>query len=105
MGVHVTDRVAALGETDNIIYVIKYPELPSNVYTIGITNEGKSGILERQRQYGFSIVAGYYHDNTSNWFAKIEPFLRQYHVGDKNFICYNINDVLSTLSMAYLQVR
>lgn len=105
LGSKASERIAAMKDSEIVIYIIKYPELPQNVITVGITNEGRAGILERQRQFGFSIIAGYYHDGTSDWFGKIKPYLRQYHVGDKNFICYNINDVLSALSVAYTQVR
>lgn len=105
LGYRVSDRIAALNETDHIIYVIQYPELPSNVYTLGITSEGKVGLLTRQEQYGFNIIGAYYHDKESDWMGKLDRYVRQYHVGDKNYICNNINDVLSTLSMSYLVVR
>lgn len=105
LGYRASDRVAALGETDHIIYVIQYPELPSNVYTLGITNEGKSGLIQRRNEYGFTIIAGYYHDKQSDWMAKVRPYVRQYHVGEKNYICNNIADVLSVLSLDYLVVK
>lgn len=105
LGYTATDRVAALGETDHIIYVIQYPELPTNVYTIAITNEGKAGLLARRQQLGFTIITGYYHDKESDWMAKLQPFLRPYHIGNNNYICNNINDVISVLSMTYLVVR
>lgn len=105
LGYKASDRVAALGETDHIIYVIQYPELPANVFTLGITSEGKAGLIARQQQYGFQILAGYYHDKGSDWMAKLRPFIRPYHVGEKNFICNNLAEILSVLSMDYLVVR
>lgn len=105
LGYKVSDRVAALGETEHIIYVIQYPELPSNVFTLGITNEGKSGLIARQREYGFNIIAGYYHDKQTDWMQKLRPYVKQYHIGEKNYICNNINDILSILSIDYLAVK
>jgi hypothetical protein len=105
LGRSVSDKVAALGESENIIYVIQYPELPSNVYTIGITNEGKAGLIARRDQFGFNILAGYHHDNTPGWIDCIEDYIRKYHIGNNNYICNNINDVLSTLSLRYHVVR
>lgn len=98
------DRANAVAETDHIIYIIKYPELPANVFTIGVTNEGKAGLIGRRDQFGFTILNGYYHDKESNWMELIEPYIRQYYIGDKNFICNNINDVFSVLSMRYVTV-
>lgn len=105
LGYKVADRIAALSETDHIIYVIQYPELPTNVYTLGITAEGKSGLIARRQQYGFNIIAAYYHDKESDWMEKLAPFIRQYHVGERNYICNNVADILSVLSMNYLVVR
>lgn len=105
LGYTVGDKIAALGETDHIIYIIQYPELPTNVYTIGITNEGKSGLIARKHQYNFTILAGYYHDKQSDWQSKIAPYARPYHVGEKNYIVNNINDIFAALSLAYLVVR
>lgn len=105
MGVTVASRTAALGETDNIIYVIKYPQLPSNVYTLGITDEGKAGLIQRRDQHGFEIIAGYYHDKQSDWMGKLAQVIRPYHVGERNYMVYNIVDVLSILSADYLVVR
>ena len=105
LGYTASDRVAALGETDHIIYVIQYTELPSNVFTIAITSEGKEGLLARQQQYGFRIIAGYYHDKTSDWLPKLGRVMKKYHVGQNNYIVPNINDVTSILSLEYLAVR
>jgi hypothetical protein len=105
LGYRVSDRVAALSETDHIIYVIQYPELPTNVFTLGITAEGKSGLITRQQQYGFAIIAAYYHDKQSDWMGKLKPFIRPYHVGERNFICNNVAEIISVLSMDYLVVR
>ena len=105
LGYRVSDRVAALSETDHIIYVIQYPELPSNVFTLGITGEGKSGLLARREQYGFTIIAAYYHDKNSDWMEELRPFGCQYHVGERNYICNNVADILSVLSLNYLVVR
>lgn len=105
LGYTASDKIAALGETDHIIYVIQYPEFPSNVYTLGITAEGKAGLIARRQEHGFTILAGYYHDKESDWMAKIRPFIRQYSVGANNYICNNINDVHAALSLAYLVVR
>lgn len=105
LGYRASDRVAALGETDHIIYVIQYSELPTNVFTIGITNEGKSGLIQRRDEFGFRIIAGFYHDKQTDWMAKIKPYIKQYSVGERNFICNNIADVLSVLSLDYLTVK
>jgi hypothetical protein len=105
LGYKVADRVAVISETDHIIYIVQYQELPTNVYTIGITNEGKSGIITRSQELGFRIIAGYYHDKQSDWMSKISKYIRPYHVGNTNFICNNIAEVLSELSLHYLVVR
>lgn len=105
LGYEVTDRVAVIGETDHIIYVIQYNEFPANVYTIGITNEGKDGLLRRQEQYDFRIVNGYYHDKTTDWLSRIKKYIRPYHIGKTNYIVNNINEVLGELSLHYVQVR
>lgn len=104
LGYTAEDRVNAVKDNDHIIYIIQYPELPTNVYTIGITAEGKSGLIARQRELGFRILDGYYHDKNSDWFGKIEPVVRKYHVGTNNYIVQNIYDVISALSMAYDKV-
>lgn len=105
LGYEIQDRVAVIGETDHIIYIIQYAELPANVFTISITNEGKQGLLARQAQYDFRIVAGFYHDKTSNWFEKIEKYVKPYHLGRNNYIVHNVVEVISEFTSHYIQVR
>lgn len=105
LGTKVKDRIGSLKETDHIIYLIKYNELPLNVYTVGVTNEGLSSILHRQQQYGFQIIKLFYHDKESDWLAKIKKYIRPYHVGNGNFIIDNIYDVIGELSLSYLEIK
>ncbi len=105
LGYVATDRAGMIGESEHIIYIVQHPELPSNVYTIGITNEGKASIIANQEKYLFTIVAGFYHDKTSDWMAAIDRYIRKFPSGERNFICNDIHSVVSELSFRYLQVR
>lgn len=105
LGYTAADRVAVLNETDHIIYVIQYPDLPTNVFTIGVTNEGAAGLVARKQEHGFTIIAAFFHDRQSDWMERIERYVKQYHIGNKNYIVPNVSDVIAELSLHYKAVR
>lgn len=67
LGTNLVEQIKSLQDAPNVFFVLRYPELPLNVYKFGVTNGGLSYVQEQQKKYGFEIIKAYNCEDKFNW--------------------------------------
>lgn len=100
LGYTALERLTANTQTETIIYVMKPPNLPNNVYRIGITNGGKSSLVAAQTQGGFTIAAMFFHDGKFDWRSLLAKHSTPYWHGSgvEEYVVHGVAEFLNGLS-------
>jgi hypothetical protein len=95
LGYSVAERIATLQSTDTILFILQYPNTPSNVFRIGLTQDLPLDIKHRSQKEGFKIFKMYKTYSGFNYVNTIEKNLTTYsqmiHVPN----CYIVPNIYS----------
>jgi hypothetical protein len=89
-----------------IWFLVQYPQMPTNVFEIGIEHIGKQALLERQKGLGFKIIRVYKYEPETK--VQTETLLNQftspYWEGQRQRLISNLPQLLFDLDQLLLKV-
>lgn len=101
LGYDIIDKIQAVQEQDQYLFIIRYNNLPTNVYRFGITNAGLNYLKEKQQKDNFQIIRVFQCIGDSNWKNIISRTTSVYAQTDKpnTMIAPNIFQTINDLMM------
>lgn len=98
LGSDLVSRKRNFDESDPILFIIQNTDVPSNVYQIGITIEGKTAILQAQKQFDFAIVGLYHCDINLDWQSIAKKYGSSWEGAEDEFLIPNVHEFIFDVS-------
>lgn len=106
LGYNVAERIVSNVESNHIMFILKAPNRPSNVFNIGSTNGGTSAVFHIQNEYKYQIVAMFAHDGKFDINSFITRFAAPFWDGNQGeYVVFNLAELMNALSEQLNQVH